>query len=111
MTLFKNDIEKAWCHDFENEGKEVESENKKNLENIKVDTYTSKSKAYDEMEITLNKIDDVNPMDRPYFIFNLSKTFKTTKSEKQLTELLEKSVKLDYITKSQKTEILRIIES
>lgn len=111
MTLFKNDIEKAWCYDFTNEGKEPVKESKKidRNKNIEIAEYTAKSREYDDVEIALEKINEVNPMDRPHMLFNISKAFKMTKSENQLNELLEKSVKLDFVTKSQKNEIIRII--
>lgn len=128
----ENDIVKAWCHNFTTDEKQNETYEYKNnnsliqgLESKKedpifgnlipvrdhsMDVHKGNVGNYNAIEIALQKVNHINPIDKPRMVFNVSKHIKQNSSQTDLTNFLDRSLDLDYITKSQKDEILKILE-
>jgi len=118
----ENDIFKSWCHDFSGEetgkNKTPLFENKEDpifgnlipLRESEIKINNGNVGNYDMVEIVLGKVDKVNAIDRPRMVFNVAKSMKQSSSQKDLSSFLDRSFELDFITKSQQNEIVRILE-
>lgn len=118
----ENDITKSWCHNFSDED---DASNQKPLFENSEDPIFGKLIPlregeirvnngdvgnYSMVEIALNKADEINAIDRPRMVFNIAKSMKQSSSQKDFLSFLDRSFELDFITKSQKDEIMRILE-
>lgn len=121
------DLTKSWCHNFnpEDQGNTESGPLVSNIDLKKEDPvfgrlvsvretdihlHKVEVNEYSEVEIALEKAYDVSPIDRPRMIFNIAKHMKTASPLDNLKTFLDRSLELDYITKSQQEEILKIIE-